>query len=202
VDQLNENERRFLAKYGLSGSDVHYAPWSSGLTGGREAKELGKTLVLGGPCRKARHRLRTRAGHCVQCNTSKIAYQARYSKTGYVYVAGSLAKQLMKVGCTESISGREKTLREQTYAGAGDWKILFAVFVEEHGRIEGNTSSDLKRYSTTETYWKDGNRQTAREVFRCSLSVARNALEESVQSVSVLDEVELHAPTHAEYEFS
>src|SRR5678815_3361408 len=50
------------------------------------------------PCGRAGHTLRTRAGHCIQCDTSKVAYQMRHHLPGYVYLAGSHGTGLLKIG--------------------------------------------------------------------------------------------------------
>ena len=38
----------------------------------------------------AGHRLRSRAGHCFQCDTARIAFVKRHHDTAYIYIAGSL----------------------------------------------------------------------------------------------------------------
>ena len=35
------------------------------------------------PCRENGHTLRTRSGHCVQCNTTRIGFQKRSDKIGF-----------------------------------------------------------------------------------------------------------------------
>ncbi len=84
---LTQDEIFFLSRYNLSPDDVfdgrHYSQ-----AGARQmAKELGKTLVLGSPCNAAGHRLRTRPGHCAQCDhesagpTTKMALASTPKKS-------------------------------------------------------------------------------------------------------------------------
>jgi len=44
------------------------------------------------------HRLRTRAGHCVQCDIKKLAFLRRHTKPAFVYIAGSLSGRVLKIG--------------------------------------------------------------------------------------------------------
>ncbi len=44
------------------------------------------------------HRLRSRPGHCIQCDTSRIAFVKRHHDAAYIYIAGSLESKVVKVG--------------------------------------------------------------------------------------------------------
>jgi hypothetical protein len=44
------------------------------------------------------HRLRSRPGHCIQCDTARIAFVKRHQASAYIYIAGSLESKLIKVG--------------------------------------------------------------------------------------------------------
>lgn len=83
------DELEFLKRHGVKLEEVHDGQRQSQARRRTEAERLGKTLVLGPPCQAANHRLRTRAGHCVQCDPKKLAYQTRHTAPGYVYIAGS-----------------------------------------------------------------------------------------------------------------
>src|SRR5947208_2447587 len=81
---LTQDEINFLSRHGLSPEDVLDGRHLSQAGARSRAEELGKTLVLGSPCRARGHKLRTRPGHCAQCDPKKIAYQGRFSSPGYV----------------------------------------------------------------------------------------------------------------------
>jgi hypothetical protein len=139
-------------------------------------EEEGKTVALGSRCRAAGHRLRSRRGHCVQCDTSKLGYQARYGADQYVYVAGSHSAKLVKIGTCKNCEQRENQLRTERYGGAGDWDIVFTVYVKNAGAIEDAARSRLSRYIVARTYWKNGNAQSGIELLKCPFSKAMNAL--------------------------
>lgn len=197
---LTEQELRFLTALGLSIDDVLDARRLSSRARRRMAEEARKTLILGSPCEKAGHRLRTRSGHCAQCDTRKIAFQSRYSQIGYVYIAGSMLKKVIKVGTTESIAGRQSSLRKEGYAGCHDWTILAHVKVANCGRLEQRTLQLLDEYKNIESYLKDGKEQYAWEAFRCSFTVAKNALDDAMKGVPALEQEYIH-PYYQHYEF-
>lgn len=81
---LTKEEMRFMQSQGIAPDDVFDTKGRSPKAVKVEAKAAGKRLLLGAPCQAAGHRLRTRAGHCVQCDPSKIAYQRRTEVPGDV----------------------------------------------------------------------------------------------------------------------
>lgn len=147
----------------------------------RMAKELGKTLVLGSRCGAAGHRLRTRPGHCAQCDPKKIAYQQRFSSPGFVYIAGSLAGKVLKIGSCRDVPQRENQIRAEAYGGQSDWEVIFhTTYLNDAGRIEHNARSRLYRWRISRPYRKDGFAQQADELLKCSFSIALKALSEQV----------------------
>ncbi len=128
------------------------------------------------PCNSAGHTLRTRSGHCVQCNTAYLGFQKRHDSSGYIYIAGTKKGQLIKIGFAESIENREKTLLESKYAGLNDWKILIAIFFTKSGIIEINMHNKLNKYSRELFYKHEGKMQEATEIYSCSLLKAKNTL--------------------------
>jgi T5orf172 domain len=146
-----------------------------------------KTLALGARCRNAGHRLRTRRGHCVQCDPKKLAYQARYRAEQYVYIAGSLSAKLIKIGTCVDTQQRERQLRAERYGGAADWEMIFTVWVKNAGDVEQSARSRLSHHGVARDYWKDGARQTGIELLECSFTEARRALMNAA------------GPCHAEY---
>jgi hypothetical protein len=64
-----------------------------------EMKSLDLIVAYGVSACKARgHTLRTRAGHCCQCNTAALAFLLRFEDRGEVYVASSAKQGLTKIG--------------------------------------------------------------------------------------------------------
>src|ERR1700712_1215229 len=137
---LSPGEREFLQRGGRSAGDVFDGRGKQKAVWQKEAKRLGKELVLGAPCQKAGHRLRTRSGDCVQCNPHKLTFQMRHQIPGYVYIAGSVQKSLIKVGYTDDPGERERSLRAERNAGCRDWEMLFHVQAKEAANLKVNYS--------------------------------------------------------------
>ena len=172
---LTDSELKFLGSQGLSAEDVYDARGQSMSYWKAAVRKAGLTLVLGATCSKGGHRLRSRSGHCVQCDTSKISYQRRHHTVGYVYIAGSQRGRLIKLGTAVDIDQREQNLRGQSYAGFNDWTMLFSTKVAAGGHVEHLIQAELARYHTDAGYEKDGRSQAAGEVFRTNFTTAINA---------------------------
>jgi hypothetical protein len=95
---LTDSERCFLASQGLGTDDVMDVRGIPQSLWFQQIEEEGKPVVLGSRCKAAGHRLRSRRGHCIQCDTSKLGYQAHYAEERYVYIAGSRSARLIKIG--------------------------------------------------------------------------------------------------------
>jgi len=173
---LTAGELRFLADQGLGAEDVFDARYSPQWLWFRQIDEAGKTIALGSPCRISRHRLRTRRGHCVQCDPKKLAFQARYRSEQFVYIAGSISSKLIKIGTCVDIAQRERKLRAERYGGAPDWEMIFKVWVKNAGAVEKSAHDRLSRYAVARDYWKDGIQQTGIELLECTFSEAKQAL--------------------------
>lgn len=173
---LTRSEMDFLKSQGLTASDVYdgrnqkSAQWKAGV------RSEGLTLVLGVPCVRNGHRLRTRSGHCAQCDTSKIAYQNRHRTEGYIYIAGSLSARLLKVGVAVDIEQRLRNLRGQAYGGLRDWQIIYYVKVPDSGRIEADALRRLRSKRVVKSYDKDGTDQAAQELIGATFSVTLDAV--------------------------
>lgn len=119
---LSANEISFLSRHGYNAADVYDGRYQSKDRRAAAAKEAGKHLVLAGvigrrDCRTQGHRLRTRSGHCIQCNPINIAFQRREDEPGYVYIAGSLSGRVVKIGTTGNLNQRENQMRAEGYGG-------------------------------------------------------------------------------------
>jgi hypothetical protein len=171
---FTDDELRFLRWHGLDQGDVYDGRYQSKERRHDAAKREGKFLVLSSvPCRAAGHRIRTRAGHCFQCDPLKLVYQIRHSKSGYVYIAGSLSGRVIKIGTAKYVGQREGQLRAERYAGYSDWTVLYAIHVSEAGRVEHDASARLPCRRIFNSYFKDGVEQTAIEVLKCSFGTTK-----------------------------
>ena len=128
----------------------------------------------------AGHTLRTKMGHCIQCDTSKIAYQLRSSSKGYIYLAYSFKAQQVKVGFSASLpTTRETSLKYMAYGNADDWKIIKYQFLNKNaGRTELSIHAKLERFLVDVSFYRDGTMVKCREIFNCSLEQAIKIFEE------------------------
>ena len=149
--ELTDSEKHFLASQGLGPEDVMdvrgYPQW----LWFRQIEEEGKTVALGSGCKSAGHRLRSRRGHCVQCDTAKLGYQAHFAENRNVYIAGSRSTRLIKIGNCGNTGQRERQMRSERYGGVGDWEFLYSVLVKRGGAVEDAARARLCRYRVFKT---------------------------------------------------
>ena len=117
-------------------------------------------------CKRGHDSIRSRAGHCLQCNHATIQYMSRNSAPGHVYVAVSRNEKFIKIGCTSDIGVRSSQIRNEMYAGISDWVVLLSMASPQAGKLEFAIQSKLIEYSSqAKNYQKSGMTQRAREVF-------------------------------------
>lgn len=134
-------------------------------------------MVNGLPCGNDRtHLLRTRHGHCVECNPASIAFQGRKSQEGFTYLAGSERTKQLKIGMAIDPQRRGHVINQLCYGGASDWKLLALVQSRNCGLIEYETQRILADHQVEGTYLKDGREQACFELFRHSHREALKAL--------------------------
>jgi hypothetical protein len=121
------------------------------------------------PCKNYGHTLRTRGGHCFQCNPASIGYLKRHDSPGYVYIAESKKHKLLKVGFTENYFQRENSLTSEAYANIVDWEIIYVINSASAGKIESDIKTQLYEYSTSEFYDHDDKIQEAKELYKCEI---------------------------------
>lgn len=181
---LTDGEFQFLAEHGLEAGDVFDGRLLPPALRKAGAKEDGKTVVLRDPARSVcGHRLTTRAGHCVQCDTSKLAYERRHEQPALVYIAGSTSLRVVKVGVTLDAHQRLSNLNSQAYGGARDWEMLFHVGFNRAGAVENRTQQRLKKAVGDFMTIKDGREQSSIELFQNTFTEALTALSEAAQTL-------------------
>lgn len=156
---------------------------ASGLAGARLKRAMeadGKYFAYNANRCARGHRLKSRAGHCIQCRPASIAFLKRYFAEGYVYVAGSVAGRLLKVGTTQDIGARPDHLNSLRYGGRGDWKIVAYAHTSNSGRVEGEAHGRLAPYAFADDGLRDGRGARSIELFRCNFTDAKDALEQAL----------------------
>lgn len=182
---LSDSELRFLGRHGFSPDDVLDARGLSVRDRKRLAEANGKSVLLGSPCEAGGHRLRTKYGHCLECNPQGIAHIRRHSVESSVYVAYSRSLGISKIGISSQSQRREETLNAQGYAGARDWETLLRIDTTEAGRVEARAQSALNTFRVYVEYTKGDQHQTAREAFRCTPKAAVDAVIDALTGLSL-----------------
>lgn len=180
---LSKDQLRFLEEQGIGTNQIFDA---KGLTKSEyrsQMKKDGRIIAYNvSPCQKEGHTLRTRSGHCAQCNTAHLGFQKRNDDAGFVYIAGTLEGKLIKVGFTSKVEIRSESLNRTKYGGFSDWQILFALTCINAGEIEIKIKSKLSDYSITKVYQHNNKSQNTDEIYTCSYSTAKMKLIEVVEN--------------------
>jgi hypothetical protein len=134
-NELTDSERCFLTSQGLGPDDVMDVRGIPQRLWFQWIEKEGKTVALGSRCNAAGHRLRSRRGHCLQCDTSKLGYQAHYAEERYVYIAGSRSARFIKIGNCRDTAQRERQMCSERYGGVGDWDFVYSVRVKRQEQL-------------------------------------------------------------------
>lgn len=183
--KLTQDQLLFLKSQHISPSLVFDASGYSKADRTAIMEREGKLFYFGDAlCQLAGHSLRTKAGHCMQCGTAKIAFQLRSSATGFVYLAFSPSTKLVKVGYSKyHPQERAELLRNEAYGNLRDWDVKRVVRFEKNaGRIEFSIHAKLEPYLKPVIY-KRGNGQLieCREIFCCALELAEKEFDSLTQ---------------------
>lgn len=183
MSRLTPQQRAEIMRHRIPLSRVFDA---TGLTRQQAIKAMSvdKEIVMvnGLKCSKdSSHVLRTRYGHCVECNAAVLAMQARKRTEGYTYLAGSRATKLLKIGMSIDTDAREARLNHLRYGGASDWVILAVARSDKAGLVEYQAQQELAPHFVDGSYHKDGRTQSCYELFNCSHGVALEALKRAVR---------------------
>ncbi len=151
------------------------------------ARNNGCMFLIAGECQNG-HRLKTRSGHCIQCDTSKISFQKRHSSKGAIYVA--VCGDYCKVGVVDNncdnaeYAIHQRALRlnlEGGYGGMTGWKIIaWAPVNEGVGKMEEKIHKKLLPYSIKQNYIWSGEKRVAQELFKCDSSDAIDLIDEEI----------------------
>ena len=166
---LSIDELEFLSSHSLKEDDVFDASGYSHKQMKAASKEAGKKIILGTPCKKLGHRLKTRNSDCIQCTPSTISYSNRHHQTNWLYLAASPSLAVIKIGSSKDLIDRLSNLNGQTYGGAADWEMKYAVKINQVGIIEQEIHSTLKNKHFAGAYKKDGKMQSTREMFNVTI---------------------------------
>jgi hypothetical protein len=137
-----------------------------------------------GTC-SAGHTLRSRSGHCIMCRPAVIAYTRRNIDPGFVYIAESFSKKLIKIGTSINVEQRIKGLNSYQYGGAADWCEVTSWACNKAGAVEFIAHQKLCGVGAEGTYYKDGQSIACVELFRCSTSLAIEAVKSALNEIGL-----------------
>jgi hypothetical protein len=174
-----------LTQEQLSFLDVHRIPFGSlfdasgmGRAAYQKAMEKdGRHFAFGvSRCKRGHHSIRTRAGHCIQCNHAAIAIVFREDAGAYIYIAASRGARLIKVGLTTNLPDRVRNINIERWAHRSDWQMLAFADCPQAGLIERSVHNRLSLWATSCEYTQGGRRHRSYEVFKCNFADARDAM--------------------------
>lgn len=169
--QLSDDQRQFLDINEIPLSAVFDATGLKRSDYRLEMKELQKLVAYGvSPCRKKGHTLRTRAGHCAQCDPLKLVYLLRHIDAGMLYVAGSSAGKFIKVGSAVDAHKRISTLNSWKYASQNDWELISSFKCKKAGSAEYFVQKGISDFAYPTKYFREGKELDCLETFKCKYS--------------------------------
>lgn len=187
---LTEKEKAFIKEHNLSQSDFYDARGESVTLYHDKAKKAGCAFVINS-CQYG-HRLKTRSGHCIECDPSRITFQKRDSGGGVVYIA--INGKYTKVGMVDNkmnstkvaLDKREYTLNsEGGYGGQTGWSQVKSWKLERNaGKVESEAHRILEKFKVEKSYIYSGNSRNAKELFVCSIQDAINAVKKAIELYS------------------
>lgn len=135
------------------------------------ARDLDLNYVFVGRSCHVGHYLKLRSGHCPICQPASSGFSKRYNSSGYVYIAYSKKKRLVKVGYCSSLINRQNSLNKEAYAGAVDWRVEKYIWSEKAGKLESDIHMKLHAHQANAIcYFKGTYLLKAREVYTAPLS--------------------------------
>jgi hypothetical protein len=182
INELTDQELIFIKSQAIDPEDIFDGRGMSNPTWKDLAKRGEFDFVLAGKCTNGGHRLKTRAGHCIQCRTSCIAFVRRENATANVYLAAAKNRSVIKIGYARRIYAREESLRKQGYGGYWDWEILCWVKTPHAGQIEREISDLFFDKRISGHYVKGAELQEAIEMFVYNSTQAIDIFREYVKS--------------------
>ncbi|NEX60068.1 GIY-YIG nuclease family protein [Noviherbaspirillum galbum] len=176
---LTSEEINFLERHDIAAHEVLDATLMNRRSWMRALERLSMQVALvRSPCNRG-HRLKRRAGHCVQCDSKGLSWQRNHNTPGYVYLAYSESERLIKVGITKNAPRQRLNAISRGYGKVRDWKLIdFAYFPMSKGRIEEKLKAELKEYREQRDYQHSGKKTKATEIFDFPLDEARSIFEE------------------------
>ena len=190
-NELSEIEKDFLKLHSVRPEQVFDAKGYSKSEYPAIMRRNGEIVAFNTtPCNAAGHKLRTRSGHCIMCNTAPLGFQKRNDLSGYVYVAGTQKGKILKIGFTNNYENRESLLNYQKYGGFDDWHLLIVLYGVDAGKIEFQLHSKVSKYRTSREYFHDGDYREGNELFQCSINKIIEAMNQIKSEFKIVKQID------------
>ncbi|MFS4469959.1 GIY-YIG nuclease family protein [Chryseobacterium sp. T20] len=122
------------------------------------------------------HTIKDRNGHCIVCKTASITFLRRSLATGNIYIAGSIAKEYIKIGMsTVPLDQRFTRLNSRRVGNTNDWVLIKSIKCDFVNKHELAIHKLLKKYKIDGDKYGD---TESTEIFRCSYEKANATLEQ------------------------
>ena len=137
------------------------------------------------PCNNGGHTIRDRQSHCIVCNTVNIAFMKRTKATGFIYIAGSIFKNYIKIGMTtEDVNKRIIKLNSRGVGKTYDWVVIKAIKCDYANKVELGIHKELEKYKVKSDLYDY--KQESSEIFRCKYEKANEILEKYLEENKVV----------------
>jgi hypothetical protein len=137
------------------------------------------------PCGKGGHIIRDRHSHCIVCNTANIAFMKRTKETGFVYIAGSILKNYIKIGMTtEDPAKRIVKLNSRKVGNTNDWIVIRAVKCDYANKVEIGIQKKLLKFKVDGDFYDDNTESI--EIYRCKYEKANETFEKYFEDNEVI----------------
>lgn len=185
---LSDSQRDLLAKFGICESDVFDASKHPSKTAFYpQMKSAGKLIAINtNPCRASGHRMRTRSGHCIECNPEVLAHSLRAQLGGFVYVFESKIRGLIKIGFSQLPLERLDQINSRRYSNASDWSVSYTKESKDAGRVEIATHQILEPFRYSSDYEYLGGLRGTNEIYKCDAKTARDAVSLAARRISAI----------------
>lgn len=169
---LTQDQLAFLTHHGVTLAEALDATGMKRAVYRPLMKARGLRVAYGVTMCPRRHTLRDRYGHCIQCNPASLAFAARKSLSGFVYIAVSEETGMYKVGFSrENPSNRIYIANLEGYGDASDWELRLIAWSKKGGAVESSLHYILDSYREERYWYRNGECVVAREILRCDFDM-------------------------------
>lgn len=197
---MNQQTKLFLEKHKISEREVIDAKGETIYQLADLMKSENKLFAYNTTQCLEGHTIRSRSGHCIVCRPAGITFIRRSLETGNIYIAGSIAKEYIKIGMsTVPLDQRFSRLNSRRIGNTNDWVLIKSIKCDFANMHEFALHELLKKYKI------DGDKfgfVESQEIFRCSYEKARSTMEKYFEENQIpIIETKTHLYNPEKYAF-